>query len=322
MSDIAVSNYAQLRELFSDLLGGDVDFGNISYAPDLLQLKYHIEGEKYHSTLTPTIMRSILGLQDIINRLALDNLGDEYKRVPKELREKLEITYQVTDGSTNIFADLSEAVSNLKDYVSALSGKQKAAVVLTLIAVFSIKSLWDAGSDTLLKMKEKDLDDKRLQLEAVRDQNDHEEKIELMKMAAAAIRLADESREKSLRTMANESFEKITIDSQEFDQVTLKSRVKIERPRSEIIKRPLQSEFTVTGIDLSSPDNIYIDVVDLVDGRTYQKVDILADFISADDYKLIEMALNHEPIKMRLVLDYKNERLIGAILQSLVKETQ
>lgn len=321
MAVLEIKTTNDLIDALNKFIQGEEYADNVIFDKSLLTLKYHFTGSKYKSTLTPTIMKSLISLQDIINDIYLDCLIDENRmRLKDEEKKKLEISYTVTDGSTKIFASFVEAIENLELLLNGLDSKQKAKILVTLIAVFSIKSVADIASDAYLKSKQVELENKKIELESKKEDNDYSEKMALLQMTQSAISVATDNRDKSIRLLAKENFDTVVIDDVTFDHEVLNERVKIERPRIEVERKPLESSFIINAIDLTNPEIIYIDITDEASGIQYHKVDIFSDFISKDDYSMIEQALKRESIRMRLVLDVKKGKVINAFLQSIVKD--
>ncbi|MCD1653562.1 hypothetical protein K7J14_02470 [Treponema zuelzerae] len=321
MPDIVLRTTEDLVNIINGFIEGDQYSGNIKFEESLLTLNYHFTGSKYNSTLTPTMMKSLIGLQDIINDIYLNCIADTKRiRLKDEEKKQLEITYTVTDGSTKILASFAEAIENLELLLKGLDSKQKTKIVMALIAVFSIKSVADIASDAYLKAKQVEIENKKIELENKKEEHDFIEKMELLQMTQSAIAVATENRDKSIRLLAKENFDTVVIDDVSFDHEVLNERVKIERPRVETERKPLESNFIINSIDLTNPEIIYIDITDEVTGIQYHKVDIFTGFISKDDYSMIEQAMKRETIRMRLVLEIKKGKVLAAFLQSIVKD--
>lgn len=320
MEIIQVNTYADLESLFLEsfarIFDDDVD---VNFNPELLQVRFKLNGDKFHSSLTPTIMRSVLSLQETIYDVFLRNAyNDSTRRLTNEIKEKLEMSFVVTAGCTDLLAEFGKSVDFLKELVKGMTGSQKAALIAAVIAAFSLKSIGQISSDHIIKEKQISIEAKRVELEATRDQINHREKIELMKLAEKSIESAITTRENALRTLSRENFESIEIDSNEYVPITLKERVKTERKRVPIVKVPIESDFLITAINLDDPSTILIDVIDQANQKEYRNIDILKDFMTEEDFSVIKSALNREPIRMRIVLDVKNEKILGAILQSII----
>lgn len=99
------------------------------------KLVLHLEGPKYHQSVTPTVMNGLLDLQREINRayaLARYNTVNTRSLTKKE-REDLEITVEVEDGSSTLEINLQEI---LLKFIELTGAKMEPVhVVITVLGV-------------------------------------------------------------------------------------------------------------------------------------------------------------------------------------------
>ena len=97
----------------------------------------HVEGDKYHQTITPSIMNGFLELQaGIYKSYALINYdSDTTNCLTKSERNELEIEVEVKDGSSSFDVNLTEI--GIK-FIESTAGKMTSGQALTLILVFTV----------------------------------------------------------------------------------------------------------------------------------------------------------------------------------------
>lgn len=117
--DIVIRNeqdaYDFLRKIYEKELGDDVSKLHIQFEgwPNV-QVK--LTGEKYQSTITPSIMKAFLKLQDgLYKAYALAVYADSKHRLTDKEKKALELVIKVSQGSSNFFDnfDINETLNNL-----------------------------------------------------------------------------------------------------------------------------------------------------------------------------------------------------------------
>lgn len=80
------------------------------------KFELHVEGRRYHSTITPELMSSFLNFQKSIHRsYALIRYADSTRRLTDAEREELKILVEVADGSSGFTTALSNQVEKMGD---------------------------------------------------------------------------------------------------------------------------------------------------------------------------------------------------------------
>lgn len=80
------------------------------------KFELHVEGERYHSTMTPELMGSFLNFQKSINKsYALVRYADSSRRLKDHERDELRILVEVSDGSSGFITALENQVEKMGD---------------------------------------------------------------------------------------------------------------------------------------------------------------------------------------------------------------
>lgn len=116
---------------------------------DLAQLRIDVDGERYHSTVPGELARGIWDLQEAIYKAASFALtgSDDSRRLTAAQRQRLELVFTVSAGSTDLMASLESFFAALGEGFKTMDDGKKAKVLVT-IAVIVAGYAW---GDTLLE---------------------------------------------------------------------------------------------------------------------------------------------------------------------------
>lgn len=101
-------------------------------------LEVKLFGDQFHNSLTPTIMKGLIALQEGIYRsYSFAQYGDtDLRQLSKDELSQLEITVIINEGCTDILASIEGVLKAAGDWMTNLTGKQKLiALSMMLIAV-------------------------------------------------------------------------------------------------------------------------------------------------------------------------------------------
>lgn len=99
-----------------------------------------VEGERYHSTVTSSLMKGLLEYQQVINRIFADSVYAKGARaLTDEDRGNLELTFEVNEGCSDIAAQLQESMNRLGEkMIEKMTGGQLVITVLGLALAASL----------------------------------------------------------------------------------------------------------------------------------------------------------------------------------------
>ena len=140
-SSYSVATYESTFQLLRALIKEEVDAEklNINFSQARwVNFHYKLTGFHYHAALDAGIMRSLIEYQNTLYRLAAyiknDNLNGS--AISDELREKLELTFRISDGSSEIKAEWWQVLGTMvTDVTSGMSSKGRLIMVLSLALI-------------------------------------------------------------------------------------------------------------------------------------------------------------------------------------------
>jgi len=143
---LKITDESSALELIRKALEGD-------FESEIVELSFenwpvfslNVKGDRYNSTVTSGMMRSLLELQRHLYRVYAEVVYGKSARVlTAEEREQLEIVFKVEQGSSNIFADLGGFFTELgKNAMDKMTGKQVVGTVVGISAMFFAASAYD-----------------------------------------------------------------------------------------------------------------------------------------------------------------------------------
>lgn len=149
-------------EIFAD---ANIEIGNI--AP----LEIKLQGTQFHHSLTTTVMKGILELQEAILRsycIAKYDSSD-LRHLEGYERNQLELVITVNAGCTELIAETKELLKAFKELLVGLSPKQKIAVISLLLISLTTMYGFNVTQDYFLQ---KDSNQTKLALEKDKNQTE------------------------------------------------------------------------------------------------------------------------------------------------------
>lgn len=318
--ELSISNPKFIADLFKSAVTKDLTEVNISFDPEYAKLRIHIKGEGFNSTLTPSIMKGFLSLQDMIYRqYSLLHYGC-IRRLAAEERKMLEFTVVVSEGSTDTLVDL---VKSLENMIMGMESKHKLAAV----AIAGVLTAgWALGTKYI---------DYKKEIETAHIE--HEATVEMINTLKdsqdAATKLALEDKRIILEmqnnvynsaiavysALKNEDIETLEINGNKVTKADIAELTRSERKKYEVEENIYSGQFNISAIYREN-DNVYIDAKQDNSRLSIGHINILADFISVNDYNWLKNAVEGKPVEMTITTTEKNGKIISAVLHSFKKE--
>lgn len=137
MNTIRITDFNQLIA-YSEKLPADLEWfeeNTFEFADNISGIKLHITGKRFDSTMSTTLMRSILKLQEgVYKQYSLYKYG-EIRRLSNEERAMLELYVKVEDGSSWLEIDLKPIIEAIAEKIEKMDTKYfLAGVVIVSIA--------------------------------------------------------------------------------------------------------------------------------------------------------------------------------------------
>lgn len=124
---------------FRQLAQNPEQFENIEVIiGDIQALEVKIFGEKFHKSLTPTIMKGIIALQEGVYRsYCYAQYGDtNLQQLSKEERSQLEFTVIINEGCTDFLALIKEVFEAAAGLMTNMTGKEKLLAIGFMLLTF------------------------------------------------------------------------------------------------------------------------------------------------------------------------------------------
>ena len=120
-------------------------------------LNLYLQGDKFHQSITPTVMKGLLEFQKGIYRsYAAAKYDHPAKRLSEQERDDLEIRVDVNDGSSDLEINFQELATKLFEQMVGKMDSQDIAVTIITIAVLyfgtsAYRSFLESRKETRIK---------------------------------------------------------------------------------------------------------------------------------------------------------------------------
>lgn len=260
-------------------------------------IKMHIQGDSFDSTVSTTVMRSILKLQDAVYRqYSLFAYGDIRKLSSSE-RAGLEIYAKVEPGSTWIEVFVEHILMNIAEKIKKMTPGQTMATIAIIAVAATLSLATDKIIDAKVKIKEI-------------ESNSNSQKI----IAQSQIEIIKAQTE-FYREIAKQTNANIEVNGEKIDSREIKEILSTPREKISLEQKLVEGEYKVTDIHID--DEWYsIDVISK-DGEVIKNITLLEGMIDQDDYKVIKESANRIFMHMKILLTYKRDIIQCATLNSV-----
>ncbi|MFV2030763.1 hypothetical protein [Neisseria sp. S1] len=271
MATVIIRNEEDIYQILQNYLDNENYFQNVDIEIESLpKLELRLVGEEFHSSITPTVMKAFIELQNGINRAyAVSKYGEaNANRLTQEEKDELEFVVQVREGSSLFSLDFTAGFTKLLEKgISQMTGTQITISVLTIAimwgGVSAFKYYLDYRKDRRVAEAREAQDLQLIEhLNFVSEQETERTKI----IAALAARepvvkkikeISDESKAEAVKKLAQA--ETIQIgDAIELSGEQAEELVKNARKRS--IETRLDGTYRILSVDSSLPDEFKVTV--------------------------------------------------------------
>ena len=307
MEAITINSTEQIKDLTQQLEKDATWFEDkqIQLADEFPVISIHFTGDKFDSTITTGIMRSILCLQNAIYRSYSLYAYGKFTRLSFEERSALELCVRIDHGSSIIDIILKPVVQEIGKRVKKMTNKQ-------LLASIAIVVVLGAGYFPLNKYIDSQVKIKELEI-----RYKHEENVQ--KIVTESIIDTIHAQNEFIRELAKQDFETLKICGSSYTPAELKEIARGSRTFYPLVSVPYSGAFIITDIHIQE-DALFIDV-QKEDGTTIKYVNIIKSMISSDDYNWLKDSAEHKPVKMTVIATEKNGEIIAAYLQNFEKQS-
>lgn len=310
MNKIQITDFNQLAA-YAEKLPGDLDWFNnntFEFSNDIPGIKLHIKGERFDSTMSTTLMKSILKLQDGIYRQYSLYAYGKIQRLSPEEKAMLELYVKVNEGSSWIEIIPEPIIKCVAEKINSMTSNQ----ILAAIAIVSVASVICVVTKKVLDHKQKM---KELEVQA-------ETLTGIQKSAAQAQIETIKATTEFYKEISKQSGTKdIEINGEKVDAESIKKIASVPRERKENSQEVIDGVFKVTDIHIhessvSSDKDISIDVLKS-DGSVYKDVNLLEGIIDKDDYQMLKSSTDKKEMNMKIVITKHGDEIVSAFLNSV-----
>lgn len=333
MNQVIIANEQDIDNVISRVVQ-DISYleENKLVISDEFPKKLHIKlvGEKFDSSITSSVMKGLLELQKSIYHLyAYSTYGDASKRLTQEEKSRLELVVEVREGSAELFLELLPV---LKEALKQMTGAQVLAGMGILGAVYLAgkisTALIQANKEKSVEI-ERQITEQQKQIteqqKQITQQKDNDNKIKAHENSLDALKevvsITQDAQVKMFRSISKAPFSSIQVNDESFSHEDIVSQVKSERVKIKPYQNVISGWYFVTRLDFDD-DETYVYLIDKDTKREIKKVAVQAAFISEQDYALIEGAKDREAIHLRLMVTWKADDIISAVIESILKDDQ
>ncbi|WP_394165164.1 hypothetical protein [Neptunomonas phycophila] len=251
---ISIGNEASAWAYIEDALNG-------KYDNEVVELEFdnwpafhiNIKGDRYNSTMTTSLMRSLVELQGHLNRVYAEVVyGKSAKSLTAEERAALEIVFTVKEGSSDVDADLSGFFAELgKSAMEKMTGTQVVTVVLGAAALWGAASTYSGYIEGQQKSQE--------------EKNRHEITMQLLKQQPKLMEIQNEqvsTYTNILKSVPDAT--QVTLDQTVMSQAQLEVITRQERQATEL--KRIDDLYLISSLKIKQ-DSYKIDVLRVSDGK-------------------------------------------------------
>lgn len=273
------------------------------------KLIIHLTGDRYDSTISTSVMRALLSLQEELYRIYALRKPDGSRLSQKE-RESVEIVVSVKPGSTII-----EVMENVLGVFTNMTGNQQVLTISIIAATFLISGIVKAVVSR--KNSNDNLQTRKTELEIAATEREGNQKVFLQTIAEVVGAHRD-----TLKYLAREPFDSMKINGVQLTKEEIHAAIAGHRARREEEDIPYSGLFKIMRIDISG-NGTFIDAVHLPTGTEIFNINVLAEYISADNYQWIKDAVKDgkgEPVPMTIVRHMRGPSQEYAVLMSFSED--
>lgn len=296
---LAIGSEEAAWEYITEALQGNYDNEVIELNFDNWPIFHiNIKGDRYNSTMTTSLMRSLVELQGHLYRVYAEfAYGKNAKSLSAEERAALEIVFKVEEGSSNVIADLSGFFTELgKNAMEKMTGKQIVTAVIGVAALFTASSAYNSYTDS--------------QHKALVEINRHEITEKLLDLQPKLLQIQSEQKETYTNILKSvPDAEKVTLGTTELSRNQIETITRQERQKSELTR--LDDTYKISSLKIKQ-DSYKIDIIRTSDGKTIV-TELQKNHLTMQDMKQIMTAFTSEsPIKLNIVARAKGDIITTA----------
>jgi hypothetical protein len=283
----------------------------------------HLEGPRYHATITPTVMRGLVALQKEIYRsysIAKFNRPNT-QQLTRQERKDLEFEVKVSNGSSTYEIDFQAiAIKLLELSVGRMDSHDLTAVVLSFAALFFGSSMLKTFLDDRRQKRETELksEDQRKLIEHLKFSTEEETK--RMGIMSELVRgnprignlqtYAEDARLallKSVTSADTAEIQGIEIDGDAAEVLAQNARAKSKEVR-------LDGAYRIQVVDSGNPDDFRLKIVN-IDSKDQFTATVQDESLTADARRILQEAeWSKRPVLLKINAREIRETIRDAVI--------
>lgn len=303
-----VSSEEQAFEVLKRALAGEFDNQVVALEfQNWPVITFRYEGPRFHGTLTPSMMKGLIEIQDGLNRTwasMVHGHGDA-RHLRDEERSSIEYNAKVEEGSSLVSIDLSAIATQLVNQMATkMTGTELLILGVTGMAIWGGRTAWNKYLDT--KIRERELDNERARAA------DEVERTRILTQALTRDdrlpviqSLADNSRHTLIRAAA--VADAVELNGERLDHQTVASLAQARRERARSVQ--LNGNYFIRMVDTTQPDLVKLRIENTVTGQIF-----LATFLDETlEHRQIQLLKDAEWGRHKVYLAINGSELRGQI---------
>lgn len=240
---VTISSHEDAYALVERALSGELEneLLDIDFAGDWSTLRIKVEGENYHASLNGRLVRTLSDLQTQLNRLyAHAAYGKSAKALSNDEREEIELIFQVSEGSTDIWADLGTWATSIADTaIDKMTGTEIVIVVLGMGLIWAGSRALQQHNERKQQESDQEQESRRHEATLRAETERHERLIEQMASQNETVRMALHERAQFEHNVlkATPTADSVDIGGRKFGRAEIEDASRSERQTTELRRR-------------------------------------------------------------------------------------
>ena len=314
-TEVTVKNITTEEELESFIEAIFKDFKEfeateIHFDKNLFKIHLKIKGDKYNATITTSVMKYILDIQNCFYKLFKQYTG---KMPNKAERQRLEIVATVNSGSSDIVTLLIEQCNVIQEAIKNMTGTQTFATLIVGLAVLLLIKIYNRRADSYDKKIAAEAELQKQKLQNQRDRDCFDSMLESVKILV-------DGRTQSLKNLVKiDGAAEMEVDDHQITKGEISERIKnLTIPEEEMIATEI-GDYKISEITMNfEKSSAKATLINSKTAEIFHNVVIQPKSIIDGSYTFLKRAQDKELVTLQLITVRKNNELIRATFDKLL----
>ncbi|MGI5090756.1 hypothetical protein [Treponema sp. OMZ 805] len=286
----------------------------IHFDNNLFKIHLKIKGDKYNATITTSVMKYILDIQNCFYKLFQQYTGKEPNKAE---RQRLEIVATVNSGSSDIVTLLIEQCNVIQEAIKNMTGTQTFATLIAGISVFLLVKIYNRRADSYDKKIAAEAELQKQKLQNERDR-------ELFDTMLESVKILVDGRTRSLKNLAKiDGAAEMEVDDHPITKGELSERIKnLAVTEEEMIATEI-GDYKISEITMNfEKSSAKATLINNTTTEVFHNVVIQPKSIIDGSYTILKKAQDKELVTLQLITVRKNNKLVRATFDKLLPYDQ